>query len=59
MAPVGSDLQEMGDFNPYHLIFSWVVEMFFFPACVRQFHHILNYLRDGTLPIGMESQILA
>jgi len=21
MAPVGSDLQEMGDFNPYHLIF--------------------------------------
>ena len=19
---------------------------------VRQFHHILNYLRDGTLPIG-------
>ena len=22
------------------------------PICCRQFHHILNYLRDGTLPIG-------
>ena len=21
-------------------------------SCARQFHHILNYLRDGTLPIG-------
>eukprot|EP00913_Durusdinium_trenchii_P004382 g4061.t1 len=23
----------------------------------RQFHHILNYLRDGTLPIGLLDQL--
>ena len=41
------------------MLFKTLYTFLHFPwlTAFRQFHHILNYLRDGTLPIGLVSPV--
>ena len=53
------DFGSLESLSLWMMFFKTLYTFLHFPwlTAFRQFHHILNYLRDGTLPIGLVSPV--